>query len=106
MLDKIYTFILVGIIALIGNWIGYGVSPIAALPGIIIIIIISILGLVIDKIMPFHIPVVVWVSVIAILVTSPIFPGNALFAKKQLKSISWHWQPQSWRMLVCPSEKT
>lgn len=82
MLDKIYTFILVGIIALIGNWIGYGVSPIAALPGIIIIIIISILGLVIDKIMPFHIPVVVWVSVIAILVTSPIFPGNALFAEK------------------------
>lgn len=82
MLDKIYTFILVGVIALIGNWIGYGISPIAALPGIIIIIIIAILGLVIDKIMPFHIPVVVWVSIIAILVTSPIFPGNAFFAEK------------------------
>ncbi|WP_338448572.1 hypothetical protein R4Z09_20445 [Niallia oryzisoli] len=82
MLDKTYTFILVGIIALIGNWIGYDISPIDALPGIVIIIIISILGIVIDKILPFHIPVVVWVSVIAILITSPIFPGNAYFAEK------------------------
>lgn len=82
MLDKTYTFILVGIIALIGNWIGYDISPIDALPGIVIIIIISILGVAIDKIVPFHIPVVVWVSVLAILITSPIFPGNAFFAEK------------------------
>ena len=85
MLDKTLTFVLVGIIALIGNWIGFGVSPIEALPGMVIIIIISILGLIIDKVLPFHLPIVVWVSIIAILITSPIFPGNTYFAEETAK---------------------
>ena len=85
MLDKTLTFVLVGIIALIGNWIGFGVSPIEALPGMVIILVISILGLIIDKVLPFHLPIVVWVSVIAILITSPIFPGNTYFAEETAK---------------------
>ena len=85
MLDKTLTFVLVGIIALIGNWIGFGVSPIEGLPGMVIIIIISTLGLIIDKVLPFHLPIVVWVSIIAILITSPIFPENIYFAEETAK---------------------
>ncbi len=85
MLDKTLTFVLVGIIALIGNWIGFDVSPIEALLGMLIIMVISILGLIIDKVLPFHLPIVVWVSVIAILITSPIFPGNAFFVEETSK---------------------
>lgn len=74
MLDKILTFILIGIIALFGNWIGYGVSPIDALPGMIFIAAITILGFVLAEYIPLKIPIVIWVSVIALFVTSSIFP--------------------------------
>jgi uncharacterized membrane protein YhhN len=74
MLDKTLTFLLIGIIAIVGNWIGYGVSPIDALPGMMIIAAITILGYAIEKIVPLKIPVVIWVSVIALFVTSAIFP--------------------------------
>ena len=76
MLDKVYTFGIIGIIAIIGNWIGYDVSPIDALPGICIIVLITITGFILDKIIPLKIPVVIWVSVVALFVSSSIFPGN------------------------------
>ncbi|PLR78373.1 hypothetical protein CU633_05825 [Bacillus sp. V3-13] len=69
--------VLIGIIAILGNWVGYGVSPIQALPGILIIILITIAGLSLTSFLPVKIPAVVWISLFALLVTSPIFPGNA-----------------------------
>ncbi|MBK3495096.1 hypothetical protein JFL43_09550 [Viridibacillus sp. YIM B01967] len=81
MLDKIYTFILIGAIAIIGNWIGYDVSPIVALPGMLIIVAITVSGFIVEKLLPVKLPVVIWVSFIALLVTSPIFPGNESISK-------------------------
>lgn len=77
MLDKIYTFTVIGIIALLGNWIGYSVSPIKALPGMGIIVAITVLGYLIAKIIKIKIPVVIWVSMLALFISSSIFPGNA-----------------------------
>ncbi|NLY81012.1 MAG: hypothetical protein GX072_14335 [Lysinibacillus sp.] len=74
MLDKTLTFLVIGVIALFGNWIGYGVNPIDAAPGMLIIIVITLAGYFLDKVVPLKIPVVIWVSVIALLITSPIFP--------------------------------
>ncbi|MDN4073029.1 hypothetical protein [Fictibacillus terranigra] len=81
MKDKIFTFITIGLIALIGNWVGYDVTPIEALPGMIIIVAVTILGFLFAKIIPIKLPIVVWVSMLALLVTTPIFPGNASIAK-------------------------
>ena len=81
MLDKIYTFIIIGAIAIIGNWVGYDVSPIDALPGMLIIVAITVCGFAIEKLLPIKLPVVIWVSFLALLVTSPIFPGNETIVK-------------------------
>lgn len=77
MLEKIYTFAVIGIIAILGNWIGYDISPIEALPGMAIIAGVTIIGFLIDKVVPVKVPIVIWISVLALLVSSSIFPGNS-----------------------------
>jgi hypothetical protein len=74
MVDKILTFLVIGFIALFGNWIGYGVSPIAAIPGMLIILAVTILGYALEKVVPLKIPVVIWVSILALFISSGIFP--------------------------------
>lgn len=81
MKDKILTFSIIGIIALMGNWIGYDVSPIDALPGMIIIVAVTVLGFVLAKIIPIKLPVVIWISILALVITTPIFPGNETVIK-------------------------
>lgn len=72
---------IIGIITLIGNWIGFGITPLEALPGIAILVAIALFGWWISKVIPLKVesPTVVWISVIALLITSPIFPGNQWF---------------------------
>ncbi|WP_253946686.1 hypothetical protein [Priestia filamentosa] len=85
MMEKVYTFIIIGVIAIIGNWIGYEISPIEALPGMMILVGITILGFIIDKIIPLKIPIVIWVSLLALFVSSPICPGNDFIVEQTEK---------------------
>ncbi|MFP7414052.1 hypothetical protein [Priestia filamentosa] len=85
MMEKVYTFIIIGVIAIIGNWIGYEISPIEALPGMMILVEITILGFIIDKIIPLKIPIVIWVSLLALFVSSPICPGNDFIVEQTEK---------------------
>ncbi|MFJ7971484.1 hypothetical protein [Psychrobacillus sp. NPDC096389] len=75
MLEKSKVLVLIGIIAILGNWVGYDVSPIAALPGIILIVLFTVIGLSLNVAIP-KIPAVIWISLIALIATTPIFPGN------------------------------
>lgn len=81
MKDKILTFAIIGVIALMGNWLGYDVSPIDALPGMAIIVVVTLLGFLLAKILPIKLPVVIWISIIALVMTTPIFPGNEIVIK-------------------------
>lgn len=67
--------LIVGAITLIGNWIGYDVMPITAIPGILVLILISIIGLILGKLIPVQIPAVAYISLIAIIVSIPGVPG-------------------------------
>ena len=83
MKNNAITLSIIGLLTLVGNWIGYGVSPIQALPGIAIIVFIAVFGWWLSKIIPIKVesPTVVWISLIGLLITSPIFPGNQWFAQ-------------------------
>lgn len=82
MKHKVIVLSTIGIIALFGNWIGYGVNPIDALMGMVIIIVVTAVGWSLTEFLPFKLPAVVWISLLALLVTSPIFPGNAYMAEE------------------------
>jgi hypothetical protein len=65
---------------LIGQWIGYGFSPVAAIPGIILVLIISQLALIIKAAAPqIKFPAFAWASLIALLLSMPFMPTAPLF---------------------------
>lgn len=72
--------LLVGFIALVGNWIGYKVPILEALPGMLILFAVVLggygLGLLIPKV-----ATVVWITLLGMLLTSPISPvGQEILA--------------------------
>lgn len=77
-------------IGLISNWAGAGIDPLTALPGMAILFACSFLGFVLARFMPFYLPAVAWVSLVAILITIPGVPGSetVLAAVKQLNFLS------------------
>ncbi|CEA02495.1 hypothetical protein BN1048_01735 [Jeotgalicoccus saudimassiliensis] len=81
MLDKLtdwtLTLSLVAAMTLLGNFIGYEVMPPAALPGIISLMVIVLIGMVIHEILPFKLPAIAYIGVLAFLVTIPGVPGAA-----------------------------
>ncbi|MCM2453358.1 DUF3100 domain-containing protein [Agrobacterium vitis] len=69
------TLIVSGCTALIGNWIATGTSPTVALPAMLIMGGIAICGYLIHHALAFlKIPLVCWVSLLAILATAPFSP--------------------------------
>ena len=59
-------------IALIGNFVGPDISILAAIPGMLILYVITMIGLVITKYAPFYLPSIAWISLIIAMVKSQI----------------------------------
>lgn len=80
MLKNIYEWTLVlgvfGIVATLGNWIGYDVLPWVAIPGMIVLIVVSVIGLVLEKIVPGNLPAVGYIGLIGIIISLPWVPGS------------------------------
>ncbi|PFG15349.1 hypothetical protein [Bacillus sp. es.036] len=70
-----------GLIAAIGNWIGYSVFPVAALPGMAVLIVICLAGLILQYVLPVNIPSVAYIGIIGILVSMPVMPGSEYIVK-------------------------
>lgn len=67
-------------VACVVGWIANtinGGSLIAALPGMVILYVMTLIGLLITRAAPFYLPSVAWVSLVSIIMTLPFFPGSA-----------------------------
>ncbi|ANU11677.1 hypothetical protein A1A1_01508 [Planococcus antarcticus DSM 14505] len=73
--EWILVFTIIGVIMLIGNWIGYDILPWEALPGIAILIGISLAGLIIHRLLPFQLPSIAYIGIIGLILTIPGVPG-------------------------------
>lgn len=71
---------IVSALALTVNFIATGASPLTALPGMAILVAVSIAGLQLAKMIPFRVPSVAWISLLAIIITIPGVPGSAWVA--------------------------
>lgn len=79
IMETIFLLILVAIITVAGNYVGYRVDIISSIEAMTVLVVISIVGFFIGKLPGLRkLPVILWVSVVAALVSSPIFPGNEL----------------------------
>lgn len=63
-------------VAWVANTIN-GAGLIEALPGMLILYVMTMIGLVVTRYAPFYLPGVAWVSLVSILLTLPWMPGNA-----------------------------
>ncbi|MDY3903552.1 DUF340 domain-containing protein [Peptoniphilus sp.] len=74
-LKKVFVVLLITAgITLVGNFVGPKVSPIEALPGMIILICIAFIGILLSKIIRIRIPAVAYIVTIATIMTIPGFP--------------------------------
>jgi hypothetical protein len=75
--DKMAMLLVACVAGLIANWAATGVTPLTALPGMAFLFAASALGLLMAHFVPWKMPAVAWVSLIAILMTIPGMPGSA-----------------------------
>lgn len=75
ILETIFVLILVAIIMAAGNSVGYKIDIISSLEALAVLAVISIVGFLLSKLPGLKkFPVILWVSVVAAVVSSPIFP--------------------------------
>ncbi|APH06437.1 hypothetical protein [Bacillus weihaiensis] len=65
-----------GVVSLVGNWVGYDILPLQALPGMLVLLLVCLAGLIIQKIMPGNIPSVAYIAIIGIVISIPGVPGS------------------------------
>jgi hypothetical protein len=68
--------VIVAISLLTSNWFTYKNHPADAWLGALVVIGIALLGMFIKHILPIKIPAIVWVTIIGMLASSPIWPGS------------------------------
>lgn len=78
---RICSWVLVGIMVLIGNRIGFGVSMLEALPGVVLIILAVLIGDLIYYGTKRKLPAVCWISLVAMAMTFPMTPYSAEVAE-------------------------
>ncbi|PWW20257.1 hypothetical protein DFO73_11672 [Cytobacillus oceanisediminis] len=76
-----FVFIIVGIVTLLGNWVGYNILPFEALPGIAALVLICLIGFVIQAALPSKIPVIVYIAILSVVLAIPGMPGSEKFVK-------------------------
>lgn len=74
-------FIISGFLALIGNYVGFKISPIAALPGMFILLVLIIAGEALTRVSPIKLPSIAYVSLLAIIASVPGVPGAEAVVK-------------------------
>lgn len=75
--EWVLLFVIVSFMVIIGNWIGYDVMPLEALPGILALASIALLGLIIHRVIPYKgIPSIAYIGILAFILSMPAVPGS------------------------------
>ena len=78
--SNLLILIITGVLTLVGNFVGFKVNPMEAVPGILILIIIAFIGILISKIFPIKIPSVAYIVTLATILTIPGMPMAELIS--------------------------
>ena len=75
--DVLVILLIVSAITLVGNWIAVRIDPVKSLPGMLILVAIAFAGWAIGRVIPLKLPSIVYISLVAIVLTTPWTPGSA-----------------------------
>ncbi len=77
-LDQLKLMLIVGMLVLIGQFVSSGASTVAALPGMVLIVMIAMSALVLKDLVPLKFPAFAWATLIAFILTLPMLPTSAV----------------------------
>lgn len=78
LLNMTIVLIITGLLVTVGNTIGYKVDWYSSLLGIIVIVVIGLIGMAISQVPVLNkMSMVFWISIVAIIISLPGFPGSA-----------------------------
>ena len=87
--DQLLIFLWVGAITAVGNHIGFHVPLADGFLAMVMLIVITLIGQIIAEVIPIKLPAVFWVSVIALLITSPLNPYGSMLDKQFFSKINF-----------------
>lgn len=76
--NTVLMLLVIGGITLVGNWVGYGISPIEAAPGMALIVVIGLVSLLLGRGLPFEFPSFAYAMIIAFLLSLPYSPVQSI----------------------------
>ena len=79
-LEQLKIMIVVAVMILIGQRIGFGLSAAAAIPGMILVVIVAMLALIIKDLLPnLKFPAFAWATMIGLILSMPFMPTADIF---------------------------
>lgn len=81
IIDWSLILLMFGGITLIGNAIGYDIYSLEAVPGMVVLLLITLLGMIMEEYIPVNIPAVGYIALIGIVVSVPWFPGSEMIVQ-------------------------
>lgn len=78
--DSIIVLLITAAISVIGNYVGYKINILEAIPGMLMLVAMAGLGIVLAKVMPGKIPAVAYIVTISTILTVPGVPGSAFIS--------------------------
>ena len=84
--EWIVLFVLSGLGIGLANLVGFQVGFMDSLPGILILLAISLAGVVVSKLIPLKLPIVAYVSILGLLAASPICPAREFVIEGRSRS--------------------
>ncbi|MDI6824254.1 MAG: DUF340 domain-containing protein [Bacillota bacterium] len=73
VLDTLKVVFASAAIALLGNWVGYGISPLVALPGMLILVGFAVAGVLLNHFIKVYVPTIAYIATLALIFTLPYF---------------------------------
>ena len=83
--DSIIVLLITAAISVIGNYVGYKINILEAIPGMLILVAIAVLGILLAKVIPGKIPSVAYIVTLSTLLTVPGVPGSAFISEHVAK---------------------
>lgn len=78
--DSIIVLLITAAISIVGNYVGYKINMIESIPGMLILVLISIAGIALAKVIPWKIPSVAYIVTLSTIITIPGFPGASVIS--------------------------
>lgn len=80
MREATIVLLITAAISIVGNYVGYKVNMIEAIPGALILVLISLAGIGLAEIIPINIPSVAYIVTLSTILTVPGVPGSAIIS--------------------------